>query len=198
MHKKKDDMQYPIGICSYQKGVGVTHLALSLATYFSSKQGKKVWYLEVGNQFTIENLREPIKGRYLGKDGQFQAEHITFFPNLQEEKVLGLMASAPGIIIIDFGQLSEGKEELLKLCPQRWLVCDIALWKQEQLVKTLNWKKNEEKLWNRCVCFFGKKQRGKITRQIGEKIWSVPQVSNPFCMSREEARELLGFLHKTE
>ena len=167
MHKNKDDRYKIIGVFSYQGHVGVTHFALVLASYFSSKKGKKVWYIEVGKQYTIQSLSKDLQGRYIGEKGEFIVDRITFFPNVTIDRVLNLLQSSPDIVIMDFGRITKETEELLKKCQARWLICDFSLWKQEWISNILMRRsRQQQKPWSRCWCFFGKKHVKRYSLKI--------------------------------
>lgn len=199
MHKKEDDGTKTIALFSYQGHTGVTHFALLLASYFSSKRGKNVWYFEVGNQYAIESILDVVKGRYIGTDGEFKVDKVTFFPNMSAERARRLANKMPGVIIMDFGKLTAEKEELVQLCDERILMIDGMLWKQDGLVRVLTQKKNKnEKLWTRCFCFFGRGYQKFLSSALKEKIDSVPEITNPLCLKREDIKKIFPLVHKQE
>lgn len=195
MHKKTDDNIGPVGIFSYQGNAGVTHLALMTASYFSSKKGRNVWYLELGNQYTIERMVTTVNGRYMGKNGEFIADRIRFFPNVSVEKALELLKKAPEVVIIDFGKMTPDKIRVLILCEKRILVSNLSLWKQEEFLDIVTEKiKGPGKLWTRHVCFFGKGNIRLVSKRIKEKIEGLREADVPFYLKKEQADQILKLL----
>ena len=198
MHKKDED-NFSIGLFSYQGSTGVTHMALALAAYFSSKKGRRVWFIEVGNQHTIETLAGQIKVRRIGEEGEFLADRVTFFPNVTIERAMELLHLARGIVIVDIGVWDKEKGPLLGMCSRRWLLGDFSLWKQEAIVQMLLWKIGTKKRhWDKCMCFFGKKHTRKISSKIGEKVECLPEIADPLLLGREGAEAIEKFLETRE
>lgn len=192
MHKEARAINLRIGFFGYQPKVGVTNLALTFSTLLSSRQGKKVWYLEIGPQHTVEKLVSFINGTYIGEHGEFQSDGITFFPNLSVKRTIDLLKCAPEVVMIDFGKISPEKEKVLAMCEQRILVCDFSLWNQETIIQRLfRQKEDKNKNWNQCVCYFGKRHIKKVERQLKEKVYPLPDIVNPFCVGKEELKDIM-------
>ena len=196
MHKNEDDKKSPIGVFSYQGHAGVTHLALMMASYFSSKKGRTVWYLELENQYCIEGICSALNGRYIGKRGEFVVDRITFFPNLTIQKATAILNRAPGIVLIDFGVMTPEKENLLKSCQKRFLMSDLSLWKQEKYLEIFFEKmKRDGKVWDKNICFFGKRYAGKVAWKTKEKIEVLKPVDTPFTLRKEDVSQILRLLN---
>lgn len=192
MHREYVTEKLWVGLFSYQPGVGVTNLATTFSSLLSSRQGKKVWYLEIGGQHTIEKLMNKLKGHYVGDRGEFMVDRITFFPNLSVEKAMGLLKDAPGAVVMDFGVMEYEKEKLAALCTKRILVCDFSLWNQDTIVRTMLWKKEDKKkIWSKCACYLGKGQIKWVEKELEETIYPLPEITNPFCVCRQEFKEIM-------
>ena len=105
-------------------------MALMMASYFSSRRGRMVWYLEVGNQYCIERICTALNGRFIGKNGEFVIEavksyrHSTFEPH---DKVANC---APENAINGYSRIVSAEEyewvsDPAQALPQ-WLALDFA------------------------------------------------------------------------
>ena len=106
-----------IGILGCGRGAGVTHLALALCSYCSSKRGKSCAYLELHARREIAHLSSHGNSSY-GKKELSNGEHLRrpllrlsqtdYYPAVTADEIPLLLNQGYDYLILDAGALEEG------------------------------------------------------------------------------------------
>jgi hypothetical protein len=175
-----------IGITGMDSGVGVTHLALSLATYCTSKRRRKTAVLEFHprDELSLLSCRSP-------ESASFHIHGFDCFPQVGAIDMPFLLNQGYDYLILDMGSIREADFSELLRCNVRLVLCSSAPWKSRSL-----WEFHSyfDDTINLGEGFFYLLQTGNprkaltISEQLvipARKCRCIPFIQNPFCIEKE-------------
>lgn len=178
-----------IGLIGTNSGVGVTHLGLMMAHYFSQCQGHKTAFIECGLhnelEFLQKDLFDPEEEDYNGDS--FRLGRITFYKNTNMHKIPEIIGASYDCVILDLGtDMVKYKSEFLR-CDKKVVVCSLAIWKQHELANFINNHlhiKNSEQ-WIYVSPFTTNQIRKEAVKKLKRNIHGIPYEPDPFYLSDE-------------
>jgi hypothetical protein len=93
-----------IALVGVEKGVGVTHTAITLANYLS-KLGKKVALVELNPKLAFEKVEQAYEGIHFNKDSstEFNIKKCTYFKYSPTNTMVKILAESFDYYILDIG-----------------------------------------------------------------------------------------------
>lgn len=174
-----------IGVLGTHKGIGVTHVSLMLAYYYSRWVGCETAYVSYTSNQGIEDLEHYYGAKKLKSSnyrGCFSLNHMTFFPNITESQSLDIFNDTFRCIILDFGSdYSMHHSEFLR-CDQKIVLTCLSPWKIGgflQFLEKIQFVKSAEQ-WMYLVP--QEQELFRMRKEVGSayKVYGVPYEPDPF------------------
>ncbi len=178
-----------------QAGVGTTHFSLALANAACSRERRKTAYLEIGNKGNIATL--PSEGTFDGGEvAGFVHLGVHYLPMLDEAGARRFLNdSAWDVVVCDVTDW-EVAQRLFPLCAENLLLCNLRPWNYavfQQRMKELLCGMNEKRV--KLYSFHMQRADERRAREeFGIRIGEIPEILDPFRMTRGEATRAAAFL----
>ena len=110
-----------------ERGLGTTHIALSLANFVCSKLGMKTAYIELNttNQIHVLSRNE--------RKSSFTYKGIVFYPNTTVTSLSEILHKNYRYFIIDMGVLNTYTTTEFLRCDKQFLICSQSQWRYPQI-----------------------------------------------------------------
>lgn len=182
-----------IGVIGTHKGVGVTHISILLANYFSKWMGKQTAYVEYGAQNEIVHLEEEYESNM---DRHFKLHGVTYYKNVHDKDIGTIMGSNYQCIIVDLGtDFNKGKNEFLR-SDKKVIVGSKSQWKKHEIVNFLNGVHEvKERNWTYILPFAKEKEISALRKEYDEPFYSFPFEPSPFVISAKTVEILQKILY---
>jgi hypothetical protein len=184
--QKEQTAHRVIGVTGTDSGIGVTHIALALATYCASKRRLKTALLEMHRRDELASLSASDLS-----SGCFRIHGFDCYPNSDSSDMPYLMNQGYDCMILDLGQIREADISELLRCDARYVICSLAQWKTRSLHEFPSYFDNSINIGE---SFRYLKQTGCSRDEISfskevtipaRKCRTVPFIKNPFCIEKE-------------
>lgn len=106
-----------------ERGLGTTHIALTLANYICSKLGMKTAYIELNSTNQIHTLS------HTQEKPSFCYKGITFYPNVTVTSLPEILHEDCRYFILDMGVLTTHTIPEFLRCDKSFLVCSPRKWR---------------------------------------------------------------------
>ena len=178
-----------IGIFGTHKGVGATHLGISLANYLSEWLGRKTAFIECYPQKDIQFIQYYVNGRIESKEDKeyFNVHRVTYYKNVKEQEIAEIVGNDYDCVVLDLGtDFNKGKNEFLR-CDRRIVVSSLTIWKKQELekfiVNTCHIKYSDQ--WTYVIPFVQSKDIKKAAKELHREIYEIPYEPDPFALSTD-------------
>ena len=202
--KKRERSRTTIGIAGCCPGCGVTHLAVALSCFCSSKLRKKTAYLELHerneisslfsneNPFSCENTFSRGGQIALCKEKQTDASihrrRIDYYPNVACEQVPVLLNRGYEYLILDLGSSQEAKKSEFLRCDIKLVLGSLAPWKVSYYNNFLKEYSFGDQA-GQCILYFVQSGSRKTTTLFSKEhhisVQNIPFIKNPFQIEKE-------------
>ena len=202
--KKRERSRTTIGIVGCCPGSGVTHLAVAISCFCSSKLRKKTAFLELherneisclfsdDNPFSNENISS--RGGQIAFCNKEQTDAVIhrgcvdYYPNVACEHVPMLLNRGYEYLILDLGSSPEAKKSEFLRCDIKLVLGSLAPWK-------IPYYKNFMKEYcfgdqnGPCILYFvqsgSRKTTALFSKEYHISMQSIPFIKNPFQIEKE-------------
>lgn len=124
-----------IGILGCTPGCGVTHLAIALGSYCSSKSKKSTAFLELHPRDEISRLLPGTKAVDPEESStvrpHFKLQGIDYYPQVKSDEIPALLNLKYDYLILDMGSLGEADLSEFLRCDRKLVLGSLAPWKTE-------------------------------------------------------------------
>ncbi len=172
-----------IGILGCSSGAGVTHLAIALCNYCTSKQKKKCAYLELHARNEISQLvpeaKLSIPIRLCGVD---------YYPAVAAGEVPALLNRGYDCLVLDVGTPDEGMISEFLRCDRKLILGSLAPWKSwkyEALFQKFADGISLGEGFDYLVQTGSTKELASFSKTHHIKMQLVPFIKNPFHIEKE-------------
>lgn len=122
-----------IGLLGINRGVGVTHTGMLLASYFGLEKRMRTAYLECNNHMDFALLRRTYEWTK-ESNSSFSLDKITFFEQVAYRRIPEILGDDYDCFILDFAtDYSDALDEFIR-CGSKIIIGDIAIWNQNRLL----------------------------------------------------------------
>ena len=172
-----------------ERGIGTTHIALTLANYVCSKLGMKTAYIELNatNQIlSISRKQQKSSFRYKG---------IMFYPNISVTSLSEILHLDYDVFILDMGVLNTYTIREFLRCDKPLLVCSPSKWRYTQTMERI--KKTFYHLSHRhCSVILNLSQKESTTTRFISSCEHVPFpfIPNPFQLETNSFQTIYQIL----
>lgn len=182
IHKHPPLGKLIIGIGGVEPGVGTTHTAFMIGTYFRRWQRQRVGFIE-WKQDEIKYIKDDIQD---DENAPFSRHGIWFYKNVCDRSISSILSENYQCIVIDFGiRYEKAYKEFLR-CDIKILLASGALWKEYLLDRLISTS------WNHygegTICLLAptlKTTVNRLKKEIPHPLYSLPFEPNPFSLSME-------------
>jgi hypothetical protein len=179
-----------IGVVGTHSGIGVTHLCLMLAWYYSQGIGFNTAYIECYPKNEIKNLKELYNGKSNERyedEPSFILNGITFYEHAKGSVISDVYNDNFQCIILDMGtDILKRKSEFLR-CNQKIVMSSLSPWKLEGLEKFIKHTENMKSIhqWIYLVPYGQYKLKQTKLLKLPGKVYGVPYEPDPFKLQWE-------------
>ena len=186
-----------IGILGCSRGAGVTHLALALCSYCSSKRGKSCAYLELHARREIAHLSSHGNSSY-GKQELSNGGHLRrpllrlsqtdYYPAVTADEIPLLLNQGYDYLILDSGALDEGLFPEFLRCDRKFVLGSLAPWKSweyESFFQKFTDNIHLGEGFDYLVQTGSTKESVSFSKTHHINMQTVPFIKNPFRIEKE-------------
>lgn len=119
-----------IGIAGSNTGVGCTHFSIMLTNYLAGYLRRKAILLEFNESGDLEKLEYVCTGQ-MGQKNPYRVLDADYYKYAGPEAVKEVLQRGYDDILIDFGSVKDGANELYWRCDKKFLVGSFTEWAQE-------------------------------------------------------------------
>lgn len=119
-----------IGIAGSNTGVGCTHFSIMLTNYLAGYLRRKAILLEFNESGDLEKLEYVCTGQ-MGQKNPYRVLDADYYKYAGPEAVKEVLQRGYDDILIDFGSVKDGANELYWRCDKKFLVGSFTEWQQE-------------------------------------------------------------------
>lgn len=174
---------------SISRGLGCTHIALTLANYLCSKLGMKTAYIELNttNQISaLSHKTDKLSFRYKG---------IVFFPNTPVTALADILQKDYRYFILDIGVLNMYTTTDFLRCDKSFLVCSPSKWRASEFEeKSQKLFQNQQQNCIQLIMNLQEKESNLTIFSKHTKALCFPYLSNPFQLEPMHFRAVSLFL----
>jgi hypothetical protein len=182
-----------IGVIGTHHGTGVTHLSILLANYLSEWMGKKVAYVEYGQQNDIkymEQIYEETHGsakEHTKEEEFFLIHRVAYYKSIRPADLAMVIGSSYDCIILDLGMdFTKNKHEFFR-CDRKFVVSSLTPWKQQELERFYEHTRhiNQSDEWLYMIPFGESREIKQAAKEFRKQFWGIPYEPDPFSLSEE-------------
>ena len=119
-----------IGIAGSNTGVGCTHFSIMLTNYLAGYLRRKAILLEFNESGDLEKLEHVCTGQ-MGQKNPYRILDADYYKHAGPEDVKEVLRRGYDEMLIDFGSVKDGENELYWRCDKKFLVGSFTEWQQE-------------------------------------------------------------------
>lgn len=174
-----------IGVVGTHSGIGVTHLCLMLAHYYSQGVGYNTAYIECFPKNEIKLLKEMYNGKTNASNGQessFTLHGITYYEKVKGSSISDIYNDDYQCLILDMSSdIYKNRGEFLR-CNQKIVMSSFSSWKLEGLERFLNYTQNMKSIhqWIYLVPYGQHELKLTKSMKLPGKVYGVPYEPDPF------------------
>lgn len=173
-------------------GIGVTHLALSIANFLFSKERREVIYIEVTDSSEIFELvkENPIQ---LGESVAYLYKGVKYLVSASVEEAMTLLTTRDEIIVLDIHELNEESLALFVASDKKIVLGSMKPWcedKYTDFIKNKLFRSTNIKDIYFIGLIISKKERKKFKDSFNCPIQNAPIIADPFKLTEEEFPEM--------
>lgn len=182
-----------VGITGTQTQVGVTHLAIMLANYLSSKERCRVAVVDFSKKQSLLLLQEIYEECDMRQktevcfDNTFCIHGVDYFSRATQRDIANILQLGYEYVVMDFGGLNwENSEYEILRCHKRILVGSCCEWQQKAFFQVMDNLRMSQDNGKWCyAAFLGIQEiRHKLEKLYRIHIHKIPYEEDPFCLSR--------------
>ncbi|MBO5069990.1 MAG: hypothetical protein J6C37_06465 [Roseburia sp.] len=181
-----------IGILGCTPGCGVTHLAIALGSYCSSKSRKSTAFLEFHTRNEISGLLpENRLAEFEENSSQrphFKLQGMDYYPCVKSNEIPALMNRRYDYLILDMGSLGEADLSEFLRCDRKLVLGSLAPWKAESYQTFFHSFQSISNL-GEGFTFLTQTGNTKDVREFSKtnhiSVRSVPFIQNPFRIEKQ-------------
>lgn len=181
-----------IGLAGCGRGVGTSHLAISLANYLTGVKRKKTALLEWNDHGDFERI-----GRFAGKEWRetdqsrnkgevFRIMEVDYYKMADPSVLSFCLGRDYHYIILDYGEATESSLCECARCDRKILVGSLNEWKAEAFLEVLEQAGNRDESWKMAVASGGEDTRREIEKLFHCRLQRLPASADAFRITREE------------
>lgn len=181
-----------IGLAGCGRGVGTSHLAISLANYLTGVKRKKTALLEWNDHGDFERI-----GRFAGKEWRetdqsrnkgevFRIMEVDYYKMADPSVLSFCLGRDYHYIILDYGEVTESSLCECARCDRKILVGSLSEWKAEAFLEVLEQAGNRDESWRMAVVSGGEDTRREIEKLFRCRLQRLPASADAFRITREE------------
>ena len=195
-----------IGVFSLVSGCGATHLAISIANYYASKERRTVLYVECEKENGLIEINKHSGGimalrtkRTAAAQGVsgFERDGVLYMPSVSQEDAHRLLAENKEVILTEVPDWAPGSCLRSGMFDRTFLVLSAKPWKYPAAESSLDQiiALNNGMVQGDCVCFgLTKTEEKKLAADFGQRCTEIPMIRDPFCLAKEDIRFLKKLL----
>lgn len=172
-----------IGLIGVRCGVGVSHLAFLLATYFN-KQGNSVALVEVGESRCFSQIEEALHGQINRQAEQFKMKKMTFYKNYLETGLGRVKQAGYSVILVDFGKIEPDKILFFNEMDIGYLVGYGNDWRYQEIIETVT-NYPSCRINHIIVNLAGKEEIRELAKAVDAKVMGIDFIKEPFEYSKQ-------------
>ena len=190
--KKRNDTKEDtriIGIVGAGRHVGVTHLTVLLANYFSSICGEHTAALEWNGHGDFDRFGRACTGE--AEAECYEIQDVSFYPR-GDGAVLGeCLRKHYEKIVVDFGVLGEQEKAELLRCQKVYLVISFSEWQEGAFGNQNHWEQEAVTYGWHCLAAFGSEEsRNKWNQVRHPAVDRIPLSADAFSIVPEQIQWL--------
>ena len=169
--------------------MGVTHLTVLLANYFSSICGEHTAALEWNGHGDFDRFGRVCTGETEAEC--YEIQDVSFYPH-GDEVVLGkCLRKNYEKIVVDFGALGEQKKAELLRCQKVYLVISFSEWQEGAFGNQNDWEQEAVTYGWHCLAAFGSEEsRNKWNQVRHPAVGRIPLSADAFSIVPEQIQWL--------
>lgn len=188
-----------IGLAGCGRGVGTSHLAISLANYLTGVKRKKTALLECSSHDDFSALEqfagfgEMVSGKRQtdpdrGQTGQkrFCIMEVDYYKMADPAVLSFCLGQNYRYIIMDYGEVNRNSLCECTRCDRKILVGSLCEWKAGTFLEILEQAADMDKSWRIAVVSGAENTRKQIERLFRCSLQRIPASTDAFCITREE------------
>lgn len=190
--KTKNNRKKKNKICfvGASKGIGVTHISLSIANFLHSVEKRKVLYIEVGESSRLL----PVVGKkqvWLGDTLVYEYKGVYYLLACSIKETSLAIKSIDADIIVDLGRVNAEKKEIFLQCDKKVLVLSLQSWMIEITTCALREMNKIYDIWELVLIDNLTSKNGKKNRNFNQyDFYDVPFIEDPFMLEESDFKAL--------
>ncbi len=166
--------QKSIGIAGIASGMGVTHLAVTLANYSAAHRKRKTAVIELSGNHAIEKMT--------GTSEPGEWNRVFYYPNVKQYHIAEILNGDYEVVVFDMGNAYYRIRTEFLRCDEKLIVGSLAPWRKMEYEDFVLEEMGEDR-WVRGMVFltqYGMKRDKKdFIKAAGVPIYTLPFVREP-------------------
>ena len=155
-----------IGIAGSNTGVGCSDYSIMLTKYLAGYLRRQAILLEFHESGDLEKLEYVCAGQ-MGQKNQYWVLEGNFYMYAGPEAVKEVLQRGYDDILIDFGSVKDGANELYWRCDKKFLVGSFTEWQQESFREVeMEQRAKQIKSWQSLAVFGSEETRREFSRRF--------------------------------
>lgn len=176
-----------IGVIGMGRAVGVTHLSILMANYFSGWQARTVALLEWGDQKDFSRMELKVTGRQR-KGKVYRLLDVDYYKHAGPDELAACLNKGYQHVILDFGCMGEENKTEFYRCQKKLLVASFSEWQEEAFWEFYKTEyQAEQKSWIYLAAFGSEETRTEINKRLKISFVRIPLSVDAFSINREVA-----------
>lgn len=181
-----------IGIIGCQPGSGVTHLAITLSNYCSSRLRQNTACLELHSRNELSQLSSQLNEHSDYEEQRitpaFRIQKVDYYPSICSDMIPVLLNRGYGYLILDLGNINEADHQEFLRCDKKLVLGSLSPWKKEKYQEFFH---TFDKTMNLGEGFHYLVQTGTYKNILNFSktnhifMRNVPFINNPFHIEKE-------------
>ena len=171
------------------RGIGVTHISLSIANFLHSVEKRKVLYIEVGESSRLM----PIIGKkevWLGDILVYEYKGVYYLLASSINETSRAINMIDADIIVDLGMYNADTKEILLQCDKKVLVLSLQSWmieKTTSAMREINKRYDIREIILLDNLTSKQRKKGKLDQY---DFYDIPFIENPFMLEESDFKAL--------
>ncbi len=178
-----------IGITGAASGVGVTHLAVTLANYSAAHKKRKTAVIELSGNHAFEKMT--------GTSEPGEWNRVAYYPNVKQYHIAEILSGDYEVVIFDMGNAYYRVRTELLRCDEKLIVGSLAPWRKAEYENFVLEEMGEDR-WVRGMIFLAqygmKRDKKDFVKTAGVPVYNLPFIREPVKADKTCFEFLNGFL----
>ena len=180
-----------IGVVGTGSGVGVTHLALSIANFFSSALGARCAYAELCAESKVMSYL-PDDTVIAGSNVGYRYKGVDYYPAVSRDSLSFIRNNLYDIVICDLGKASYEDWIVTNRCDRLMIIGSMQPWRFDEYRRFMRdfYITNGTLNGGLYGLYLKKNEKFRFEKEFGVSVDGIPFISDPYGLNKTDIEYL--------